>query len=135
MVSHCCPKENEDGDIWTKVPTDVGGAYATEAVTLKNTIRIPEGVSCDRCTLSWRWDSDYGDVAKVRVNCADISIKGMLVSEGGNIDAVGDIDGNGTGLADDVGLLSFAKRRATMWSSMLVVTASAVLGMAEGSRN
>lgn len=43
---------------------------------------IPKGVTCERCTLSWRWDTGYGPTdneATIFTNCVDISIVGKNV--------------------------------------------------------
>jgi len=38
---------------------------------------IPKDISCERCTLSWRWDTGYGEMdneATIFTNCMDIAI-------------------------------------------------------------
>merc|ERR1711988_1000248 len=80
--------KNEKGEVWMQIPKAKHGPE-----TFRDRIRIPEGVSCDKCTLSWRWDtySDQFDALKggapdkaaIRVNCADIVIHGDSES-GGN---------------------------------------------------
>jgi hypothetical protein len=35
-------------------------------------VRLPQGLSCDRCVLQWEWSADNGQFYR---NCADISIR------------------------------------------------------------
>jgi len=37
-----------------------------------DTVDLPKGVSCDKCTLRWRWDAQLTN--ELYLNCADISI-------------------------------------------------------------
>lgn len=39
-------------------------------------IKIPDDLSCDRCTLSWFWHGDPSYEDNIFVNCIDISISG-----------------------------------------------------------
>jgi len=37
-----------------------------------DTVPLPKGVTCDKCTLRWRWDAEL--TKELYLNCADISI-------------------------------------------------------------
>ncbi|CAJ0831774.1 15120_t:CDS:1, partial [Entrophospora sp. SA101] len=37
-----------------------------------DTVALPKGVSCDKCTLRWKWDAEL--TKELYLNCADISI-------------------------------------------------------------
>jgi len=61
------PLKFDDGSEWRWL--DHGSdAPRTDRVVL------PAGVTCDRCTLGWRWDGSLE--ASIFTNCADVSISG-----------------------------------------------------------
>jgi len=43
-------------------------------LTFHDKVQLPAGVTCDQCTLSWRWDTKTE--SSVFINCADIKISG-----------------------------------------------------------
>jgi len=112
--------QNDQGKVWMAIPKANHGM-----ATFRDRIRIPEGINCDKCTLSWRWDtySDQfdalgggaPDAAAIRVNCADITITGGSGVGGDE----GDSDVGGDEGDSDVGGNDTHGGNATHSSSLL----------------
>jgi len=140
--------QNDKGETWIKIPP---GSHKPTA-TFNDKIRIPQGINCDSCTLSWRWDTHSDqfdaltagspDAAAVRVNCADIVITGTSTPAGGNSDDVEggsdvgggkpDIGGNGTHTSS---LLSAASPTAASSSFSLTVLVLSTIAVMAGVRS
>ena len=56
--------KNDKGVVWIDKPS-------TTEIT--DRIKIPEDISCERCTLSFRWDGKYESV--IFASCADVQIR------------------------------------------------------------
>jgi len=146
--------QNDKGEVWMKIPA---GSHKPDA-TFRDRIRIPQGINCDSCTLSWRWDTHSDqfdaltagspDAAAVRVNCADIVITGdskpsggnSNVGEGGSDVGGGDSDtggnvthgGNGT---HTTSLLSAASPTGASSSFSLTVVVLSTIAVMAGVRS
>ena len=63
--------KNVNGQVW--MPVDhakpVGYQYVDK-------MQLPANLTCDRCTLSWRWDGALEN--SIFTNCADIKIVGSI---------------------------------------------------------
>jgi len=133
--------QNDQGKVWMAIPKANHGV-----ATFRDRIRIPEGINCDKCTLSWRWDTHstefdalregVADASAVRVNCADIVIKGApSVVDNVQPEPTGDSDigSNGThggNVTHELSLLSAARPTAASSSFLpTVVVLSTVIAM------
>jgi len=113
--------ENDKGDVWMQIPRAHHGAE-----TFRDNIKLPKGVNCDRCTLSWRWDTystqfdalkgEAPDKAAIRVNCADIAI-------------IGDSEGGGNLTHDNFWISAASPAVASLSFFVTVVVMSTVLVM------